>query len=138
MVEDSSGLPGSTVVESTTVIGEMTSDPGGSIVTGIFTGANLLGGSSTYWIVVEAEPVAGSTSAVWHENDIAVTGDRGLRIIGGAWQVSTGALAAFRVAEGELPIPAMSLWGLGVLGTVLLLLAGLSLVPRPTRAKPAR
>ncbi len=128
VVEDSSGLPSSSVVESTTVLDEMTSDPGGSIVTGIFTGASLLSGGSTYWIVVEAEPVTGDTSAVWHQNDLAITGVRGVRINGGSWQGSLGALGAFRVAEAALPVPAMAPWGLAALGAALLLSAGLSLV----------
>ncbi len=128
VVEDSSGLPSSSVFESTTVLDEMTSDPRGSMVTGIFTGASLLSGGSTYWIVVEAEPVTGDTSAVWHQNDLAITGVRGVRINGGSWQGSLGALGAFRVAEAALPVPAMAPWGLAALGAALLLSAGLSLV----------
>ena len=37
--EDNGGLPTGTLVESTTVLGAMTSDPGGSLVMGVFSGA---------------------------------------------------------------------------------------------------
>lgn len=136
VVEDASGLPGSTVVESTAVIDEMTTDPLGSIVTGMFTGANLLSGSITYWIVVEAEPVTGNTSAVWHVNPDSLTGVRGLRTNAGSWQGSLGVLGAFRVTE-PVQVPALSYWGRGVVGAALLVLAGLS-ARRRTRGNPGR
>jgi len=138
VVEDASGQPGSTVVESTTVIGEMTTDPAGSLVTGLFTGANLLSGSSTYWIVVEAEPVTGSTNATWFAKAAPVFQDvQATRTNGGSWVVTVANPGAFRVSE-PVPVPAMSFWGRGVLGGALALLAGLFARYRPTGAKAAR
>lgn len=127
VVEDSGGLPVGSLVEETAVIGEMTADPVGSIVKGVFTGANLLSGGSAYWIVVAAEPVTGSTTAVWHGNNITLGGARAVRNNGGAWQGSLGVLSAFRVTEApEVSVPALSRWCQGVLGAALVLLAGLS------------
>lgn len=136
VVEDASGLPGSSIVEATTVIGEMTTDLGGSLVTGLFTGANLLSGGSTYWIVVEAEPVTGNTFATWHQNPLSLQGAMGLRIDGGSWVVSLNSPGAFRVSE-PVRVPAMSFWGRGVLGGALALMAGLFARYRPTGAKAA-
>jgi len=135
VVEEASGLPGITVVDSTTVIGEMTTNSAGSIVRGIFTGANLLSGSSTYWIVVQAEPAAGSTSALWHASPDTF-GARAVRFGGGGWLgQASGVHGAFRVTEGP-SIPALPLWGFAVLGAALLLFAGILLGARPTRVQP--
>jgi hypothetical protein len=134
VLDDLSGLPGGTVIESATVIGEMTTNSGGSIVMGTFSGANLLGGiSSYYWIVVEAEPVTGGTIAVWHVNPDGLSGPKAVRFNGGSWTVAVGPLAAFRVTE-PVQVPAISLLVRGVLGTALVLLAVLSLIRRPTTA----
>jgi len=126
VVVDNAGIPGSTVVESTTVIDQMTSDPAGAIVTGVFGGANVLSSGTPYWIVVEAEPTSGDTLAVWRANPLALVGARATRIDGAGWTATQGALAAYRVTE-PVQVPAMSDWGRGALGAVLLLLAGLSI-----------
>jgi hypothetical protein len=92
---------------------------------GLFSGANLLSGGSTYWIVVEAEPGAGDTTAIWHASP-DVLGPRASRNNDGSWLTqSPNFHGAFRVAE-LLPVPAMSIWGHGVLGCALALSAGLS------------
>jgi len=135
VVEDASGQPGSTVVESTTVIGEMTTDLAGSLVTGLFTGANLLSGSSTYWIVVEAEPLTGDTFAIWHTLAVVIQDVMAVRTNGGSWMVSVASPGAFRVSE-PVPVPAMSLWGHGVLAAALALSAALAARRRPIPAKP--
>jgi hypothetical protein len=139
VTEDSGGQPGLTAVESTTIIDQMTSDPAGSIVTGVFSGANVLSGSSTYWIVLEAEPPGGSTFAAWYLNDLGLIGVPVFRMDGGDWiQYSPTTLAAYRISEGGAPVPAMSPWGLRLLAVALLLSSGLLLIAGPIRANLGR
>ena len=139
VVEDSGGQPGLTVVESTTIIDQMTTDPAGSIVTGVFSGANVLSGSSTYWIVLEAEPPTGNTLAAWHLNDLGLIGVPMFRMDEGEWiEYLPTTVAAFRITEGGVPVSVMSPWGLRLLAAALLLSSSLLLITGPRRANPAR
>ena len=138
VVEDSAGLPGGTVVESTTVIDQMTTDTGGSVVVGTFSGVEVLSGGTTYWIVVEAEPGTGGTSAVWHQNDQGLTSVRGFRQSDGSWQGFAGnSDGAYRVSS--LPpvpaVPSLSPWSLVAMGAVLAFLGSRPLLPRSARVR---
>jgi hypothetical protein len=89
--------------------------------------------------VLEAEPPTGNTNAAWHRNDLGLIGIPMVRIDEGEWSpYLPTTLAAFRITEGGVPVPAMSPWGLCTLAAALVLSSRLLLIVAPRRANLGR